>query len=336
MAGPGLGLKSYMQIGPKEATYGTFQTPTKKLEVVSFNVAPNIGVIRDSSLSNSPSRRGLYQGGYNFKGTFVVRANYEGLLELFRGVAGGYSHAVADTTAHDHLFKEAAALNSYSIEVAMGDVPTNNPGKVFRLLGAKFSGLTVRGTAGTGNDAMLMCEFTVVAKDMTSVNTPTGALAFPAILPILYHQATIVDSGVSDLTGDARVRSFEFALENPLAEDRFYLGSVNADEPLRQDFLKATFKFTQEFTTAGQFEAARAFAVASPVLLFKHPDVIGATTKTREFELHANQANIVEFSDPVDAYGVLVSTCTLEAFLDPIGDASSYAMRFTNTETALP
>lgn len=400
---PGLGHKSYVQFGPKEGTYGSFQTPTKKLEVVSWNIAPQVGVIQDPSLYGAQSRRALYQGGLLYKGTFVVRLNYEGLEELFRAVFGTYSQAVVSGTVRDHTFKEGATLNSYSFEVGVGDVPT---GKVFRLLGAKLTSLTVRGTAGSGTDAMLQAEFSVVAKDMTSDAAPTAAatvgpiascsttsgaftltrasgsfvtdgvvvghtvsassvppgtvvlsvaaltltlsaaatatvsgslsasfltMQAPSVLPVLYHQGVTIDDGTADTP---RIRSFEVTLESPHAEDRFYLGSVNIDEPLRSDFLTARWRLTQEFSTKTQFDAARAFTEGSPKLLFRHTTDIGSGN-FREFELRSNRANLVEFSNPVEGYGVLISTATWEAFYDDATDLSALVARFRNNMPAL-
>src|SRR6185503_18621702 len=106
---PGLGHKSYLQIGPKETTYGTYIAPTSKLELISWDVEPNVSVIQDPSL-------------YSVRGTFVVRLNFEGLLELFRGLFGTYSNSLVETGVRDHTFKEGATLNSYSPEVIIGDV----------------------------------------------------------------------------------------------------------------------------------------------------------------------------------------------------------------------
>lgn len=401
---PGLGHKSYMQIGPKEGTYGTFQLPTKKLEVVSWNVSPQIGVIRDPSLYGSPSMRALFQGALTYKGTFVVRLNYEGLLELLRAVYGTYSSSVVggETYVRDHLYKEASTLNSYTIEIVIGDVPT---GKCYRVTGAKLLNLTVRGTAGTGNDAMLMAEFTVMAKDVdagtsnvtpaTTVgpisalsvsasqltrgsgsftadgvvagmaiscpNVPVGTVVvtpgttilqmtvagtngsgltasfstcqFSSLYPVLFHQGITMDDGSGDAAASVRIRSFEVTLEQPHAE-RAYVGSLTVDEPLREDFLKATWRFTQEFTTTTQLAAARAFTVGSPQLVFQHPTTIGSAVK-REFELRSNQANLVEFTDPVEGYGVLISTATWESWFDPT-DASALVARIRNSEPQLP
>jgi len=327
---PGLGHKSYIQFGPAESPYGTFRTPTQKLEIISWSVNPVVGTIPDGSLHSAVSRRALYQGGRLVKGTFLVRLNYEGLLELLRASWGSGSSVVVETGVRDHTFVEASALGGYSFEVCMGDIPTS---KVQRFVGCKVSGLTIRGTAGTGNDAMLQAEFSIVGKTYTTDETPTAALSFPALLPVLFHQAVTTDDGTTDTPADNRLRSFEVSLENPLAEDRFYLGSLDIDEPLRTDFLAARWRFTQEFRTKTALDAAKAFTVGSPLLLFRHPTLIGAASY-REFELSSGQANLIECSAPVDGYGILIMTTVWEAFYYAT-DLSALLCRVRNTEAAL-
>jgi hypothetical protein len=330
---PGLGHRSYIQFGLKETTYGTFQIPAGpgyKQEVISWDVEPNIAVIQDPSLYAQPSRRAIYQGPYNVKGTFKVRLNYEGLLELFRAAFGTYANTLVETGVRDHKFSEASLLNSYSFEVAIGDVTA---GKVFRLLGAKIVALKVSGKAGTGDDAMLMAEFTVLGKDYVSNQTPTGSLNFPPVFPVLFHQGITMDDGTADAASSVRIRSFEVTYENPHTEDRFYLGSLTMDEPLRQDFLVARWRLEQEFTTLTQWDAARAFTLMTPQLIFQHPTTIGVSSK-REFELRSNKAQVTDFGAPVQGYGVVISTITMEAYQDPT-DVSALFARFRNTEAAL-
>lgn len=325
---PGIGSKSYIQIGTKEGTYGNFVTPTKKLEVVSWSIAPNIGVIPDPSLYSAQSRRSLYQGGLTYKGSFVLRLNYEGMLELFRGVFGTGSSTLVggETTVRDHVFKEGATLNTYSFEVILGDVPTN---KCFRLLGAKLTGLNVKATASSGADGMLTAEFTVIAKDYMSDQTPTGSLSFPTAYPVLFHQASTIDDGTADAP---KVRSFEVSLDNPHVEDRFYLGSVNIDEPLRSDFLTARFRITEEFSTKTAFDAARGFSSGSPQLIFQGAS-IGSASK-QEFELRMGSAKLVELSQPLEGPSIIIATLTWEGFYDASDLTALYA-RFRNTEAAL-
>lgn len=328
---PGLGHRSEIRFG-KEATYGGGATPTHKLEVVRANFPPDIGSIPDPSLYSGVSRRGMYQGGFLVRGTFVVRLNYDGMLELFRGIWGSGASTVVETGVRDHVFKEASTLPSYEIQAIIGDIPS---GRSFRLLGAKFIGCKIMGTAGQGVDAMLQAEVTVLAKDMTSNFTPTGSATFPALFPVLYHQASGATGVVDDGTGDSgvRVRQFEVTLEQPHTEDRFYLGSVNIDEPLRSDFIVPRWRMVQEFQTQTQYDAARAFTVGSPRLVFAHTTTIGAASK-REFELRSNQATILEWGAPVEGFGVVLSTVQFEAFFDAT-DATALLARFRNTEAAI-
>ena len=269
---PGLGHRSYLQIG-KETTYGTAVAPTARFEIVSATIPPQVGIIQDASLNQAPARRAIYQGGLLYKGTFVVRVNYEGLEELFRAVFGatGYAGSVYSSPLNQHTYKESSILPSYTVELSIGDIPT---GKVARYVGAKLTDLTIRATAGTGNDAMLMAEVTVLAKDAISDQNPGASLTAPAVMPVLFHQAVVADDGTADANSNIRMRGFELSLTQPHAEDRFYLTSVNPDEPVRSDFLQARWRLTQEYITKTQFDAARAFTTGSPRLLFRHPTAV--------------------------------------------------------------
>jgi len=399
---PGLGSLSYIQIVP-EAAYG-YGTPaaTQKLEIVSANISPVIGVIQDPSLYNAQSRRGIFQGGQLWRGSFTFRMNYAGLLEFLRGSFGTYTSPTVEAGVLDHTFKEGSTLKTYRIEMIEGNVSNT---KCQTLVGAKFTGITVKGTAGTGNDAMIMLEVTVIAKDKLVDQTPTGALSFPSVLPVLFHQnittsdgtidggvnsvsvvncsasssttltraagnfttdgvragmgisgtgipanTTVVSVGTTTLVMSAaggagasltmvfltalRVRSFEVSLDSPHTEDRFYMGALNIDEPLRSDFIVARWRLTQEFANVNLLNAAKAFTTGAPKIIFQHGTTIGAASK-REFELRSGSANLVEFSAPIEGYGVIIATSTWEAWLDGT-DASALVARVRNTETALP
>lgn len=265
---PGLGHKSYVQFG-KETTYGTAVPATIRLEIVSWNVPQVISTIQDTSLFSAQSRRANYQGGSLWKGSFTVRMNYEGLEELFRAVHNNYvANPVDGITLRDHVFKEQATLPSYTFEVVAGDIPT---GKCFLYTGVKISDVTVRGSAGTGNDAMLMCDFTIIAKDCVSNQTPTAGLTANAPFPVMFNNAVVTDDGTTDTADNIRLRSFTLTLAQPHTEDRFYLGSLNIDEPVRSDFLTATMQFSQEFVNRTQYDAARSFTSGSPRLVFRNP-----------------------------------------------------------------
>lgn len=281
---PAFGHKTYMQIGAKETTFGTFNAPSgtyaKKLEVVSWNLSPQLTTIRDRSLWAQLSRRAMYQGPVSYKGTITVRCNYEGLKEIFRGVFGTYAATAVDTTKDD-AFTEGLTLNSYSIEIAYGDLPS---GKILRVVGAKFIGLTIKGNAGTGDDGMLTVDLQVIARDIdTNAGagyTATGGLSFPTPYPVMFHQAVVVDDGTSDSASNIRMTAFEASIEQPHIEDRYYLSSLLMDEPIRSDFVVGKMKFTQEFNSMSQWLAARNFTTGSPRLVFQHPTALTTVTTT--------------------------------------------------------
>lgn len=476
---PGLGLKSYVQFA-KEAIFGTQPTYIShpKLEIISENLTPQIGAIRDPSLSNNPSLRSLYEAGKLYRGTIVMRGSYDGMLELLRATVGTYSSAIVEADlVWDHTYKEIASPFSYSVEIIAGDVPT---GKCFRLSGAKITSLTFRMTAGQGTDAMGQIEIGLIATDMQSdqtittkcvadrttctiagattithassfwtygvrigmvpvhANIPAGTYitaissngltltlnqactngsaltiafgpGFPFLMPVLFHHATHVDDGTTDggptlvasiagtisgtttftrsagsfatdgvvigylMTGAGlstttattvasvtpptvltftpagtngaatlsfanplRVRSLEMTLDNPVDDGRFYLGSRNVDEAVRNDFLSCRWRITVEFASKTAFDMARTWPATapSPRFIFKHPTTIGSGS-VREFEIRAGSASFVEWSAPVESYGIVTSTMTLDSFFDPT-DATTILVRVRNIENPLP
>lgn len=315
---PGLGHKSYLQIGT-ESTYGTAVAATGlKLEVIQANIDPVVGVIQDPSLYSAQSRRALYQGGLFYRGRIVVRGNYEGMGRLLKSAFG--SVATTGAGPYTHTFKEAASPTSLTLELIEGDIPAS---QCKRVIGALVTDMAVRVTAGQGLDAMLQAEFGIIAKTVTTGFTPTAALSFPSIKPVLFHQSNATtNDGSGDTQANQRTRSIELTLANAYAEDRFYLGSVNPDQPVRNDFLTARWRITSEFNTKTALDRAIAFTSTAPTMKF----VSGADT----IEFRSNSAKIVEYGNPIEAYGIILMNITHEAFYDAT-DLSALVCVMVNT-----
>lgn len=324
------GRKSWMAIG-KESSFGGGATPTQKLEVINFSVPPRIGVIPDPSLYDARSRRALIQGSLHYRGTATVRLNYEGDLELFRGVLWGYSSAVVETGVRDHTIKEGTTPTSYEIQAKIGDVPA---GKVFRFIGVRLLNFSLKWTAGDGPEAMGQATVDIWSKDMTTDYTPTGTPAFPAVLPVIHHQAITVDDGTADSGANLKVKSIELSFESPHEENNAVIGALNPEEPVGSDFVVPTWRITQIFKTKTAFDAARSFTDGSPRFVFQDPTTIGISSK-REFELRSEKAKLREYSPPVESFGQIIATASWEAYNDPT-DASAVVLRIRNTEAALP
>lgn len=321
---PGLGHRAYIQIGV-ESVYASPVAAAAKLEVISASMEEVIGMIPDPSLYNAQSRRGLYQGGLYFKGEIVVRGNYGGgtnggLGRLIKSAMGQV--ATSGAGPFTHTYKEAAVQPSLTLQLSEGDIPST---KVRRAVGAIITGMTVSGTAGEGEEAMLQFKFPYVARTSDLNFTPTPGLNFATVSPMLFHQSdTTTNDGSGDTQANQRIRSFEMTLVNNLALDRFYFGSINPDQPLRNDFLTARWRFTSEFNDINAATRAVAFTTTSPkVKVVSGPD---------SFELRSNSAKIAEKPNPVEDYGIVLMNLTHEAFNDP-GDASALVAILVNGNT---
>jgi hypothetical protein len=327
MATPGRGHKSWLQYGI-ESSYGVTAVATHKVEIISMKIDPIIGVIRDPSLYDGVARRAIYQGGLMYKGSFTIRATYAGIGMLWKHALGAAS--VSAGPPYTHTFKESAALQSLTLQMIEGDVPT---GHYMAVTGAIITGFTIRGSAGQGNDGMLTVEFEILAKNKADVTgSPTSITNFPALNPVLFHQATLVDLGAGDVafvppsTGpDVRVRSFEITHRSSYAEDRFYLGSTTIDQPLRSDFISCQWKITSEFQSVEQFTYAAAFTAGDPEIIFTQ-------SSNAILRLVSNSANLVEYSNPVENYGIILAQATWESWYDAT-DLTSLMITNTNTQT---
>lgn len=326
------GRYSEVRIG-KQTDYDTAAAATTRLELIREAIEPVRGTIPDPSLYNARSRRGIYPGSFKARGPVVLRANYEGLEEIFRAVFGddGYSATLVggETIVRDHEFIEGNPLNPLTMQFIKGEAGATTSR---RLVGGIPASIRVSGAAGDGQEAMVRVELQMVGKDLEPGAALTGSLSFPPVLPVLMNEQLItVDNGVVD-TG-VHLRSFEFLLDNILDENRNYGGSSNVLEPIPNDFMNVTMRMELEFDTEDLFEACRDAAAGSPRLVWQHPTTIGVGSK-REFELRCGSAILPTYSDPTEGVGVMISTATWEAWHDT-ADASAAVARFRNLVAAL-
>lgn len=325
----GQGFKSYIQFG-LESVWGTPVAATNRLEVISMDVNPDMGVIMDPSLNNSVGRRGLFQGGIVYRGTIVLRCNYLGLSRIFRALFGvaGTSTNIEAAVSWDNVFHDAMAqlgVQSLTIEMVEGDILTN---KCQRLVGVVIQSMTIRGTAGQGSDSMVQVELELVAKDKVVNFTPTSLGAFPAVQPVLTKHGLTVDDGVT--ASGLIMQSFELVYRAPHADDRFFVGSANPAEFIRSDFVGATWRFTQDLQTDDALEALQAFTAATPELVFRGP-ALGANFY--EMGIHSDAARVTKASHVVAGYGVVRLEMTVEAFHDATN--GTLRVRFRNSENGI-
>jgi len=356
---PGLGVNSLVLM-KHEATYGTAATSAAEYasEIVSAEITPRLSTIVDPSLSNTQrSSRFIGQGGQYYEWSVKVRAGYNGMLPWIRMMFPCYASTVNEATARTHTFKEIAPAGTigmpaagygqvqwgWTIDILWGNVSLAGTGKPTRLIGALATGLRFTAQAGTGENAMLMCEISGVCKSVTPA-LPSGALtsvSLPAALGVLYHQqlrATAGQFGIGTGTAqdEIQMKSMEVNITQPFDLQRFLFGQVNAESPVPNGIMDCTFNMELEYKNETEFVSMLAGGGATIKYLFQNPVIIaGATTLKPEFEIHALVPTAAEYSTAVPGYGVITQRLSHKAAWSTT-DSSAVVVRVQNVETAMP
>jgi hypothetical protein len=334
---PGLGFNSKLLIS-HETTYGTAPAAAEyAVELMSAEINPRLSVIEDPSLSGTQrSRRFIGQGGQYVEWSAKFRVGYEGILPLLRLMFPGYTGATVDTI-RDHTFKEGTGATqlSWTLDFVWGNVPASTCN---RLVGAYCSSFRMSGTAGTGEGAMLMLELSGVAKSATPGTTPMTGGTLQAAIGVIYHQQLRTTGNFKDGSGAAvdaiQLRSFELNVTSPFDSQRFLFGQLNAEAPVPNGFLDATFVFDEEWTLTSLMTAALANTPTALRLFFQHPTTIGTVSK-RELQIDVNSPTAAEFSTAVPGFGVITQRGSFRAAYNT-SDASLIVIRNRNTEVAMP
>lgn len=318
------GFKSWCQIA-RESFFGT--KPANgfhKFEFLSLDVKPVKAVFADKSLSNSLSTKGYISGSYKVTGTLRMRANsLAGLLGIIRAVTGhnptGVTVPTQTPTVYDFTFLPQSALESYSFEYSPGDVAA---GLCNLIVGMVFTGMTLSCEATDTEAGMMVMELPFFAKDLTTDQTFTssGSVDFETVSPFMYHHALMTTGELLDGTGDApadiRLKSFQFSIDNVLADNRFYIGSSTPDKPIRNGILTPSIKFRRELQSQVHHTRLKNLTNGPVKLHFKNTGYIIGTDASPELTITMPSANFMEVSDPINDYGILFVDTTLNGVND--------------------
>jgi len=319
---PGVGGKTYIQVGKPDVTYGTAVIPTNRDECISFSLNPTTATIDDPSLYSGVSPRGIYPTFTAYKGNLVTRANYNGggLIRLLASTFGTTTYTgVLDTTyVQQWTFSEGVTLPSRCIEACMAGVPDITHGIIYN--GCMVESMAFKISAGSGADAMGQFTFGLHAGGTPSTGSSpagallTAALPLPTVLPVLFKHGVLAScyEGSGLTAADVRMKSFEFNVKNNLDTERAYIGSGTVDLPMRNGFAEYTMRIEQEFQSLLAFEIAKNFTApaAKPVVLFRDPTAIhGAFYPEMEFAL-STAARMTEYDCSINGYGIPTMSMT--------------------------
>ena len=306
MGTPGIGFLGYWQ-GGREATFNTPVAATSRFDAASISVEPVIGEIPDESFNGNLSAPASSQGAIFYRATVKTRFDYTQQLMLLDSVFGtatfGSNGGVTTgSNPYTHVFTEKSLLNSHSFEFIEG-----RTGKATRLYGAKLVGFKVDVTAGVGESAKAMVEWKILARSLSTDFTPTAALSAPTPNPLLFHEIATMDDGTADASADVKVRQLSVSMDLKASEDRFYMGSVGFDEPIRDGYLDVRWSLTKEYQTKTMLDAAIAYTSGSPKVVF------GASTSKR-VTLESGTAKLLNYGNPVNGPSIVLQTAEWKAF----------------------
>jgi len=322
-ATPGVGGKTYIQVGKPDASYGTAVVPTNRDECISFNLNPATATIDDPSLYAGVSVRGIFPTFTSYKGSLVTRANYNGggLIRLLASTFGTttYKGDVDVAKVQQWTFSEGVTLPSRCIEVCMAGVPDVTHGIIYN--GCSVESMSFKITAGSGAGAMGQFTFGLHSGGTPATGTsPAGALLtaglpLPTVLPVLFKHGVLAScyegSGLS--AADVRIKSCSFDVKNSLDTERAYIGSAGVDLPVRNGFAEYTLTIEQEFQSLLAFEIAKNFSVAGakPVVFFRDSSVIATSTFYPEMEFALTTgARMIAYDCSINGYGVPTMSMT--------------------------
>jgi len=317
MSTPLRGHKTAIQFG-RETLFGAPAVATHRLEVLSENITPDIGFIRDPSLYDGLSRRAIYPGSLSTVGTFTTRGNYNGLGLLWDCLMGTAVYANNGGSAtgvgpFKWTFTPKSLLNSLSFQIPHGGDIAGETGGYVRVTGAVIPAVTIRVRAGSGDEAMMSMEWEVYGSTM-SVQTSglTAVPATPAVDPIIFTQMTTAlgPSVGAPETNDVRIKELEIRITTPIDRERRYLGSSSPDIPIRNDFFAPTYRITMEAHSREQLKSA--IAVTKRGVGFKFTNGAAAAA-LRSLLFASSDTNATSFTAPVENYGIVTQTVEWEA-----------------------
>lgn len=253
-----VGFLGYLDFGV-ETSYGVAVTVTKRLPLLSFDPAFDVGKIPQNTLQGRLNPRRYSLGGESYRFTtkhYVTTTQILRLIDCFMG-SQAYN-AVGGATVgptggyYTHTFIQELYHNSLTLELGYGGIPD---GDVLRFTGAKIDKAVLEVSGGLSPDtAIATLTFDWVAYDAERGATPSATLSSSiANTAYTFRDITGLDDGYG---GISSFRSYKLTVDNKLLKDRWNLtGAGLIDEPVRGAFSEVLVEYEREYIDNGPLEA---------------------------------------------------------------------------------
>jgi len=230
----------------EEVTYGTRLAPTNFNEINSGSLAKVQSALPKVVL-NSAAENSFVLSKVDAGGSVEMCIPYQGAEILFKHLTGGtpITTVVGGTLVRNHKFVLADnLLTGLSLYLSKdGDAI----GTAYAYPGSQISALTM--VQDVEGQLIGTWEFKSQDETEVAVVTPT----FPTSNAVDYTQVSVATFN----GGTVEAMATEFKIENPLAEDRYRLGSRLRKGLGRGDVRKITGKVTLEFDDVTEYNLFR-------------------------------------------------------------------------------
>lgn len=229
----------------EEVTYGTpVNPPTKFLEVLEESIMGKQSVISKPSL-RSVSQKNRVKGKKSVEGSFSFQMMYEGAERILKHAMGSVSTGMPTGGYYTHTFALAQTLPTGLTIYVNRDGANIGANSAFQYEGCQIAKLTFKQSI----EDFLTVEAEIVGEDWTNVAVVSPT--FPTFIGVdwahtLYYQLAV---GTTSL----KCEDFELTLDNGLATDRYWLGSVLRKGFGRSGPRKITGKMTVEFESLAEY-----------------------------------------------------------------------------------
>ena len=199
----------------EESIYGTALTPTNWTEIESESIQATRGAVLRPTL-RTRSTRYYQKKKYDTSGSFTAPVCYRGNIDLlFKHALGSVATGAANgDSAYVHTFTCADAIPvGLTLEVHRDPTAAT---KAFQFPGCQIGKLTLKQEA----EAPLMAEIEVTGNGTRSQITATTE-SYPTVTSIDWDDFALTMNGTA-----VTPRTFEVTVTNPLADDRYNLGTV--------------------------------------------------------------------------------------------------------------
>jgi hypothetical protein len=259
--------QGFFQFG-RESVWGTDAAATHRLRFLSVRPEVSSGLIDQDVMDGTGLliARQLGKKAVRFTlETELTHTNFGLLWDGIFGTATFGANGVATTgpagSDYTHVFTHKDLLNSYTLEIGMGD-PDNTPAaKCEQIVGAKIVQATVSGAPHERLRARLVFE----GKDYSNAVTPTTLSPVSPTLQdcVLFDNLSAFNDGIGS---SGMIVGFELSIDNK-SPGRDFADELIA-EPIRQDFPEISYMIREEFQSKSALDAQLARTSGAPSLTF--------------------------------------------------------------------